>query len=111
MAYFHPSLTLEKWHSLPASKQILNIASELTRAQHALEAHNIDNMHKSLERTLELIDLTVVDSKWRRKLRELLRLREHLGGFYIDMYTSIDELHCALKLLVQFDKESARVLV
>ena len=111
MAYFHTSLTLEKWSSLASPKQILNIASELTRAKHALEKEQTVNMQKSLERALELIDLTVVDSKWRQKRKELLRLREHLGGFYIGAYASVDELHCALKLLVQFDKESARVPV
>jgi len=82
---FHKDMTLEKWSSKPVSWQILSIASELGRAQTSLERQLWDPFKASLERTLELIDLTVEANLMRPEfLREMLRFREILAGVYVD---------------------------
>lgn len=84
MAYFHQDLTQAKWNALPKDKQILNVASELLRARNSLAHGYDDNFHNSMDRALELIDLSLNDrQQWLGgSLKELLRFREYLAGFY-----------------------------
>jgi len=109
MAFFHKNLTLKKWSSLPKTQQILNIASELTRAKNRAEKNDQENMINCLDRSLELIDLTSEDKKWTASsLRELRRLREQLGELYLGQTSNTNFLKI-LKTLVYFDKYSAVV--
>lgn len=88
MAFLHPLLTHEKWNELSKSKQILNIAAELSRA--ARQARLRSDVCPSIERALELIDLSISDrAKWHSgALRELCRLREVLGEWYDNNHDS-----------------------
>jgi len=76
-------MTTEKWFAYPSNQQLLMIANELNRAQHALVKGDTDNATHAWERAFELTDLTVEDSKNGRLLRELLRFREMLGETFI----------------------------
>lgn len=79
----HPNLTIEKWGSLPKDKQILNIASELTRAKSWLEKGERQYVTYSLDRVLELADLTIQDENCSRGFyHEFLRWREQVGTLY-----------------------------
>ena len=82
---FHPSLTAERWRSLGWDKRILNIASELARAKAWIHENHPGYAKQSIERALELVDLTVEagpEGKTPGFMRELLRFRECLAGFY-----------------------------
>ena len=82
---FHKDMTLEKWASQPASRQVLNIASELGRAESMLKRGLGEPFRASLERVLELIDLTIeVQLANHGFVREMLRFREVLAGIYLD---------------------------
>ncbi len=106
MAYFHKNLTQERWNSFTKDKQILNIASELTRAKNWLEKNDKEYMINSLDRSFELIDLTIADNrKWHDgSLKELLRLREVLGEFYAGINKNVNEFVKLIRVLLNFNK-------
>ena len=81
---YHKQMTTEKWFAFPGFQQLLMIANELNRAQHALEKGDPQSAIHAWERAFELIDLTVADQKNCRLRRELLRFREMLGGNFIE---------------------------
>src|SRR5258708_1036364 len=79
------SVSLERWAALTRDKKILNIASELSRAKHWMQENDLESSSHSLERALELVDLTVETENNPSNYsfrRELLRFREALAGFY-----------------------------
>lgn len=77
-------MTLEKWSKLTPGQQILNIASELTRARICFEKQEKEYERHSLERVYELLELTIADSQWKNNARrEWLRFREILGEWYV----------------------------
>ena len=80
-------MTPEKWNSRPMEKRILNIVSELTRAKSCLSDGSADHLRLSLERVLELMDLTTCLWTGERSFfwrREFLRLRGAVSQFYVD---------------------------
>ena len=83
MTFQHRGLASGRWHALRFVEQMANIGSEVERtiAWRAKGQHEISR--RAFERALELIDLTVSDSKNRRRLRELLRVRELLADHFI----------------------------
>ena len=111
MAYFHKNLTQESWNSLPKDKQILNIASELMRAKNMLKKNNSEYFLNSLNRSLELVDLSINDrDKWQGgRLRELLRFREYSANFYFEEKRSLEDFLKLIKSLLLFHPESAKV--
>lgn len=86
---YHKELTLEKWQKLPKHIQILNIGAEISRLQ---SWQNIKERKKSkecVERAMELLNLTLEDKRWKNKRRDLLRMKEALGYFYLYSVPSI----------------------
>ncbi len=75
---FHKSLTKEKWLSYSLMTQLGNIASEAQRALSFKARGEQERAQRSLYMCLELIDLSLEDSSWKNKAKELLRLREVL---------------------------------
>ena len=60
-------MKLERWKQLSEYEQLGNIGSAFFRASKGVT---------SFYETLELLDLTISDSRWHSRPRELLRLRE-----------------------------------
>jgi hypothetical protein len=106
----HPNLSLEKWSSLSAGNQVLNIASELNRAGNWIRNNDVAKVNLCYERAFELVDLTVCDSKWRGRIREMLRFREMLAELYLknDKDCRLNDL--LFKTLVNLRHESRNVL-
>lgn len=73
----HQELSEGKWSKLSLAEQLGNIGSEVDRA---LKWKNKDQakFQKAFERALELLDLTVQDSRWKNRLSEIVRAREVL---------------------------------
>lgn len=69
-------MNLEKWQKLSFFEQMGNIGSEVSRARHWAEKDDKENQRKSLERAIDLVDLSVQSQKKSPRLFELLRLRE-----------------------------------
>ena len=98
-------MTMEKWASKPYSYQLLNIASELSRARHWIKENETDYLHRSLERALELIDLTVSSNQGAKPLRELLRLREEFASYYVGIKTEYGTFTSLLRNFVNLDSD------
>ena len=64
------------WQKYNLYQQLGNIGSEISRALSWEKSRNNENRQKALERTLDLLDLTINDIRWKKKRKELLRLRE-----------------------------------
>ena len=82
----HKTLTLERWQSFGLDKMFLNIISELIRVKSLAKERNLPFANQSLERALELTDLTIQAKPQSPSvffLKELLRWRDVLAEYYI----------------------------
>lgn len=87
MNHQHRELAAGKWNLLSFAEQMANIGSEIERTIKWKEKGRSDISSRAFERALELIDLTIADSKNRNRLRELLRVREAVSDhFYFDNF-------------------------
>jgi len=78
---FH-SIRPSDWYAQPPAFQILNIASELTRAGSWIVKNEPQMVNDCYARALELIDLTRSDPRWKTALHELSRAKEYLAYLY-----------------------------
>lgn len=69
------NISENRWHNLPLAEQMANIGSEVGRAA---KWQDKDNAHfdGAVKRAMELIDLTIEDTRWRNRSQELGRLKE-----------------------------------
>lgn len=72
----------EKWQKLFFPEQMANIGSEVERAINWKEKNNSEYSRLASDRAIELLDLTIDDSKNKKRLRELFRLREVLIDYF-----------------------------
>jgi hypothetical protein len=87
MSRQHRELASGRWNLLFFAEQMANIGSEVERTITWKEKGRPDISGRAFERALELIDLTVADSKNRTRLRELLRVREAISDhFFFDNF-------------------------
>jgi len=73
-----------KWYKMSLAEQMGNIGSEVFRLINLKERGDLKSAQSSFIRTLELIDLTIEDERWKGRLFEILRLREIICNFYLD---------------------------
>ena len=69
------TISENRWHTLPLAEQLANIGSEVGRAAKWQDKDNA-RFDGAVKRALELIDLTLEDSRWRNRSQELGRLKE-----------------------------------
>jgi len=74
-------MELNRWQKFSKREQLLMIGSEFLRAKTWQKKDN-EKFISALWRALELIDLTLSDSKWKKDSRILLVLREEVARFY-----------------------------
>ncbi|OGD62164.1 hypothetical protein A2160_01260 [Candidatus Beckwithbacteria bacterium RBG_13_42_9] len=84
----------QHWTKFSLIEQLANIGSEVERTILWRKKNNPDYSQKAFERSLELLDLTLKDSKNCQRLRELARLREVLVDYFWgeNLYSSSDSL-------------------
>ena len=94
MKYQHQELAAGRWEKLNLIEQMANIGSEVERTLLWREKGNSQYSQKAFERTLELLDLTIADSRNKKRLRELTRLRELLVDYFFgeNQFSSSDRL-------------------
>lgn len=73
----------EKWQKMTIFEQLGNIFSELSRASNWGKKEDLVAKKNSLERALELINLTLDDKK-NHQLKEVARLQELVADNYSD---------------------------
>ena len=88
----HKELAAGRWLRLTLAEQLGNIGSEVGRALH-WRGKDERLFNGAVSRTLELMDLTIADPRWRRGLRELTRVRE----FFCDAVFGEGEYHISLE--------------
>ena len=74
-------MELNRWQKFNKREQLLMVGSEFMRAKTWQKKDN-EKFVSALWRALELIDLTLSDSKWKQNLLMLFRLREEVTKFY-----------------------------
>ena len=90
----HKELTLEKRSKFSLLEQLANVGMDIDRVIRAKNQGDLDYSNKTFERALELLDLTIADSKNSgHRLRELGRVREALKDYFWgdNEYNSTDE--------------------
>lgn len=65
----------DQWQKLSLMEQLANIGSEVSRA-HNWQTKDPKIFWSTVDRALELWDLTISDPRWRSRLKELTRSRE-----------------------------------
>jgi hypothetical protein len=79
----HQELASGKWFAMTLAEQLGNIGSEVGRAGSWRVRGNTEQSERALTRALELLDLTLADSRWNSaRKRELARVRESLCESY-----------------------------
>ncbi len=70
----HASLAAGKWFTFSLAEQLAHIGSEVQRAMRGRgDKARFDN---AVSRALELFYLTISDPRWRKRLKEIVRVRE-----------------------------------
>ncbi len=97
MEYRHQELSHGKWSEFSLAEQMGNIGSEVDRAV-KWQDKDREKFQNSFERALELLDLTIQDSRWANRLQEIVRAREVL----CDALTDGKEYHSSLKQINKY---------
>lgn len=89
----HKELAAGRWFKFSLVEQLANIGSDIERTISWKKKGDLEYSRKAFERALELLDLTVADSKNKGRLREVLRVREALVDHFVydNEYNSTDE--------------------
>lgn len=82
MSYQHKELAAGRWGKMPLVEQMANIGSEVERALNWRNKNNSDYSKKALERALELIDLTLENTRIASHFKEIARLREAIVDYF-----------------------------
>ncbi len=83
MSIQHKELAGGRWHKLSLLEQMANIGSEVERALNWKSKDNAIYCRRAFERALELIDLTLDDSKNISGFKELARVREAMVDYFL----------------------------
>lgn len=73
----HPDLAAGGWGRLSLVQQLGNVGSEVSRALRWRD-RDPQLFERAMIRALDLLDLSIRDPRWRRRLKELTRARELL---------------------------------
>ena len=84
MEFQHKDLANGRWAQMSLGEQMLNIGSEVSRANRWRSKGNEEQCHRAADRALELVSLTIDANKDRAGLRELCRLYEVMADYYYD---------------------------
>jgi hypothetical protein len=89
----HKELAAGGWYTYSLVQQLANVGSEVIRTINWKNKGNSEYSRLAFERALELFDLTIIDPKNRKRLKEIARAREVFVGYFIgeDPYHTTDE--------------------
>jgi hypothetical protein len=69
--------------SLDELNQMANVGSEIERTISWRAKGRQDYGDRAFDRAIELLDLTIADARNRKRLREMLRIREALADYFV----------------------------
>jgi hypothetical protein len=93
MSFQHQNLASGRWQKLTLVKQMANVGSEVERAISWRKKGDKDYSRKAFERSLELLDLILMDPENKKRLKEPCRIRELLVDYFAgeNQYSSTDD--------------------
>ena len=97
----HLGLASGNWRKLSLAEQLGNICSEVSRARR-WEKRDKRLFDQAVIRCLELLDLTLQDPRWRRRLKEIARAREFLCAAWLGQPVFETNLSDLDKYFLQF---------
>lgn len=109
----HSSLESGRWNTFSLAFQLANVGADFGRALKGKLSGDEKRMWPPLERCLELLDLTIADTKNRHCLKELCRLREVICDFFVggneyqSTGESLDRYFLAFNVEAQIEREKA----
>ena len=80
--YQHAGLAAGRWAEMPLAAQMLNIGSEVSRANRWRSKGNMDQCRRAADRALELLSLTIDAQRGKHSLGEFCRLYETMADYY-----------------------------
>ena len=83
----HKDLAAGRWFTFSLVKQLANVGSDVERTIQWKNQGNIEYSMQACIRALELLDLTIMDPKNKRRRKEILRVRY----MFADHYMGINE--------------------
>lgn len=83
MPPIHENLVAGRWMRLTLAEQLANIGSEVSRILHWRESGDRTASEQALQRALELLDLTLTNSRLPARVLELARLRDVLCAVFL----------------------------
>ena len=89
----HKGLASGRWFELSLIEQLANIGTDIERAIRWKQKGNVEYSQQAFERALDLLDLSIIDIKNRKRLKELTRMREVLIDYFVydNEYGSTDQ--------------------
>ncbi len=91
----HVNSAKGRWQTLSLAEQMGNIGSEINRAL-KFQGKNQQLFENTINRALDLFDLTIEDLRWRNRLKEITRIREVFCNTVFsdgEYSTSLDDLN------------------
>ena len=80
----HAGMASGRWRTLSLADQLANAGADVGRAIRAKAAGDDVRFTAALDRSLELLDLTMADPRWvGPRLREIARMREVVADFLV----------------------------
>ena len=79
----HTGLAAGRWAEMTLAEQMLNIGSEVSRANRWRSKGNEQQCQRAVYRALELIDLTIEAQRGKHSLKEFTRMREVLCDYFL----------------------------
>ena len=80
--YQHKGLAAGRWAEMTLAEQMLNIGSEVSRANRWRSKGNETQCHRAADRALELLSLTIDAQRGKHDLGEFCRLYETMADYY-----------------------------
>lgn len=90
----HKGPSEERWFGLSLMEQLANVGCDIDRAIRWKNKDNIVYSDDALSRAFNLLFLTIKDPKNRKRLKEVVRIKELLIDYFMDknVYFSTDEM-------------------
>ncbi len=90
----HKEFAAGRWAEMPLALQMLNIGSEISRANRWKSKGNQNQVERAVARALELIDLTIDAQRGKHSLKEFFLMKDVICDFYLgeNIYNSTGEL-------------------
>ena len=92
----------ERWSTFSLFEQMGHIGSEVSRARSWQEGNDRVSKNRCIERAFDLVDLTIADTRWRTRLKEICRFRECLADQYAETKTYFVSLHDLEQYCLEF---------